>query len=106
GRRFLSSSALFCRPATAISHPTPSVAAATVARCGSKVIELLVTRELYRSNLPASVRVRLEVQLAPAAIGYVRVELGGGQIGVSEHFLNRPEIGPSLAEMRRRGVPE
>jgi hypothetical protein len=34
------------------------------------------------------VRVRLEVQLATAPIGYVRVELGGGEVGVAEHLLD------------------
>jgi hypothetical protein len=34
-------------------------------------------------------RVRLEIQLTPPAIGYVRVQLRSGEIGMSEHFLNR-----------------
>jgi hypothetical protein len=46
--------------------------------------------------LPARVRMRLEVQLTPSAIGYVRVELGGRQIGMPEHFLNRSQICASL----------
>src|SRR3954464_12499837 len=37
---FFSSSALFCRPAYAMSQPTPSVAIANVITCGSKVIHL------------------------------------------------------------------
>jgi hypothetical protein len=35
-------------------------------------------------------RVRLEIQLTPPAIGYVRVQLGRCEIGMSEHFLDRP----------------
>jgi hypothetical protein len=38
----------------------------------------------------------LEVQLATAAIGYVCIELGRCQIRVSEHFLNRAEIGAAF----------
>ena len=45
---------------------------------------------------PARVRMRLEVQLTPSAIGYVRVELGRREIGMSEHFLNRAQVGASL----------
>jgi hypothetical protein len=41
-------------------------------------------------------RVRLEIQLTPPAIGYVCVELRRGQIGMSEHFLNRPQVRTSL----------
>jgi hypothetical protein len=41
-------------------------------------------------------RVRVEIQLTPSAIGYVRVELGRCEIGMSEHFLNRPQVGASL----------
>jgi hypothetical protein len=58
------------------------------------------------SNLLAGVGVRLEVQLAAAAIGYVGVELGRCQIRVSKHFLNRPKIGAPLEQMRREGVAE
>ena len=50
--------------------------------------------------------VRLEVQLAPAAIGYVGVELGRCPIRVAEHFLNRPEIGAPFQQMGREGVAE
>ena len=44
--RFLRSSALFCRPAYAINQPTPSVAAASVATCGSKVMSYLFVASL------------------------------------------------------------
>src|SRR5581483_9857066 len=49
---------------------------------------------------------RSEVQLAATPIGYVRVELGGRQIGVPEHFLNRTEVGAALEEVGREGVPQ
>src|SRR5690349_14017371 len=58
------------------------------------------------SRLPAPVRVRLEVQLATAPIGYVGVELGRGEIGVSEHLLDRAEVRAALQQMRREGVPQ
>lgn len=55
---------------------------------------------------PAGVRVCLEIQLAAAAIGYVRVELRSREIGMAEHFLNTSEVGPALEEVRREGMPE
>src|SRR4051794_34502507 len=58
------------------------------------------------SNLPARVRMRLKVQLAPSPIGYVRVELRRRQVGVSKHFLNGPEVGAALEEMRRERVAQ
>src|SRR3954451_8656285 len=94
-RFFFSSSALFCRPAYAISQPTPRVAIANVITCGSKVIYLSLGRLL------ASVGVRSEGQLPSPTIGYVGVELGCGQIRVSKHFLNRSEIGAALEQVGR-----
>ena len=41
-------------------------------------------------------RMRLEVQLPPPAIGYVRVQLRRREIGMSEHLLNRSKVGASL----------
>src|SRR6266540_3210139 len=43
-RRFFSSRALFCRPATVISQPMPRVAAASVNTWGSNVIEIHLPR--------------------------------------------------------------
>src|SRR5579859_3752085 len=51
-------------------------------------------------------RVRLEVQLAPPAIGYVGVELRRGQIGMSEHFLHRTQVGASLEQVRCERVTQ
>src|SRR4029078_8892848 len=51
-------------------------------------------------------RVRLEIPLTPPAIGYVRVQLRGGEIGMSEHFLNCPQVGASLEQVRGERVPQ
>src|ERR1041385_3964821 len=51
-------------------------------------------------------RMRLEVQLAPSAIGYVRVQLRGRQIGMPEHLLHGPQVGASLQQVRREGVAQ
>jgi hypothetical protein len=51
-------------------------------------------------------RVRLEIQLTPPAIGYVRVQLRGGEIGMSKHFLNRPQVGASLEQVRGERVAQ
>ena len=49
---------------------------------------------------------RLEIQLATPSIGYVRIELGRGQIRVSEHFLNRSEVGAAFQQMRGERVAQ
>lgn len=51
-------------------------------------------------------RMRLEIQLAPPAIGYVRVQLCRGEIGMSEHFLNCPQVGTSLEQVSGERVAQ
>src|ERR687888_648503 len=51
-------------------------------------------------------RMRLVIQLPTSPIGYVCVELGGGEIRVAEHFLHRTEVGAALEQVRRERVPE
>ena len=46
------------------------------------------------------------IQLPTTAVGYVRVQLRRRQIGMSEHFLNRTEVGASLEEVGCEGVPQ
>ena len=55
---------------------------------------------------PPRVRMSLEVQLATSSIGYVRVQLGGGEIGMAEHFLNAAKVGAAFEEVRRKGVAQ
>ena len=38
--------------------------------------------------------------------GDVRVDLGGRQRGVAEHFLDAPQVGAAFQQVRRRGVPQ
>src|SRR6185437_6269357 len=56
--------------------------------------------------LAARMRVRLEIQLTPPAIGYVRVQLGRGEIGMSEHLLDRAQVGTSLEQVRGERVAQ
>ena len=51
-------------------------------------------------------RVRLEVQLAPPPVGYVRVELSRCQICMPEHLLHGAEIGAAFEEVRGERVAE
>jgi hypothetical protein len=51
-------------------------------------------------------RVRLEIQLTPPAIGYVRIQLRRRQIGMPEHFLDRAEIGASLEQVSGERVAQ
>jgi hypothetical protein len=94
-RRRRSSRAFLLRPAFTIRYPTPA------AERTSESVGFIIFR-----GAPPSVRVRLEIQLATAPIGYVRVQLRRGQVGMAEHLLNAPEVGASLEEMGRERVPE
>jgi len=94
-RRRRHSSALFCRPACVISHPAASVAITSIAMCRVSIAGLLLR-----------VGMRLEIQLAPPPIGYVGVQLGGREIGVSEHLLHGAQIGAALQQMRCERVPQ
>src|SRR5215216_4495054 len=48
----------------------------------------------------------LEEHFPPPSIRNVRVELGGREIGMSEHLLNASEVGSSLQQVGGEGVPE
>jgi len=52
------------------------------------------------------VGVRGEVQLAPAAVADVGVELGRREIGVAKHRLDASEICTALEQVGRERVPE
>src|SRR4051794_37673225 len=51
-------------------------------------------------------RMRVEIQLAAPAIGYVCVQLRGGEVRVAEHLLDCTEVGASLQQVRGEGVAE
>jgi hypothetical protein len=51
-------------------------------------------------------RMRLEVQLPTAPVGYVGIELGRCEVRVAEHLLNGTEVGSSLQEMSREGMSQ
>lgn len=48
----------------------------------------------------------LEVGLAAAAVGDVRVALGRAEVGVAEHLLDGAEVGAALEQMRGERVAE
>src|SRR5215210_3229769 len=50
--------------------------------------------------------VGLEVGLLELLAREVGVELGGGEIGVAEHLLDRAQIAAAGKQMRREGVPQ
>src|SRR5947208_10459800 len=50
--------------------------------------------------------VRLEVQLASPAIGYVRVQLRRREIGMAEHLLDGTQVGASLEQVGRERVAQ
>jgi hypothetical protein len=49
---------------------------------------------------------RFKVGLAPAPVGDVCVHLGGREIGVAEHLLDRAEVGAALEQMRCERVAQ
>src|SRR5829696_1785370 len=108
-RRFRHSSMLLCTPANIIRKPTPVVATNAAASCGSSVsiLRSVPRQAVYPSNsaLPR-MRVRLEIQLPAAPVGYVRVELRGGEVGMAEHLLDAAEVGAALEEVRGEAVAE
>jgi hypothetical protein len=53
-----------------------------------------------------TVRVRLVIQLAATPIGYVRVQLGGREVGVAEHLLHTAEVRAAFEEMGREGMAQ
>ena len=61
---------------------------------------------LARGAPPPGVRVRLEVEVAPPPVRDVRVQLGGGEVGVAEHLLHAAEVGAALEQVRREGVAQ
>ena len=48
----------------------------------------------------------LLVDLGEALLVHVRVDLGGGDVGVAEEFLDHTEVGPILEQVGGKGVPE
>ena len=52
-----------------------------------------------RNTPSARMGVAAEVDLASAAVGDVRVELGRAEIGVPEHLLDAAQIGASLEQV-------
>src|SRR5438552_1803415 len=58
------------------------------------------------SGLLASVGVRSKVQLTTPPIGYVRVQLGRGEVGVAEHLLNRAQVCAAFEQVRGERVAE
>ena len=45
------------------------------------------------------------IQSAQTLLDHVRIDLGRGDIDMAKHVLQRPEISPTLQQMRRKGVP-
>src|SRR4051812_22356392 len=43
-------------------------------------------------------RVAAEVDVAPPAVGDMRVQLGRAEVGVAEHLLNAAEVGAALEQ--------
>jgi hypothetical protein len=46
------------------------------------------------------------IERAQALLDHVRIDLGGGDIDVAKHVLQRPEIRPAFEQVRREGMPQ
>src|ERR1051325_7557170 len=84
----------------------PQVRITKSAMCGSRCMGSWFPVAGRLIAAPPGMRMRLEVQLPTPPIGYVRVQLGCGEIRMAEHFLHRPEVGASLQEMRGERVAQ
>src|SRR5207248_2995097 len=82
-----------------ISHAAPDARAIRSSTCGS-------SGKLFLRVSSTSVRVRLEIQLPTALVGYVGIELRRGEIGVPEHFLNRSQVCSSLEKVCGKRMAE
>ncbi len=51
-------------------------------------------------------RVRAEVGVLQALGGEVRVDLGGGEVGVAEHLLQRAQVAAAREQVRGKGVAQ
>jgi hypothetical protein len=51
-------------------------------------------------------RVCLEIGFPPTSIRNVGVQLGGREIGMTEHLLNTSEVGAALEQVRGERVPQ
>src|SRR6478672_6333877 len=71
----------------------------TVSTSGSSGISRRLTRQVRPW-------VGLEVGLLELLAGEVRVELGGREIGVPEHLLDRAEVAATGEQVRREGVTQ
>ena len=67
---------------------------------------LCVFEAVRKHRAGARMRVRLEVQLPAAPVGYVRVQLGRGEIGVPEHLLDAAQVGAALEQVGRERVAQ
>ncbi len=47
---------------------------------------------------------RLEVDVAPTPIRYMRIALGGAEVGMAEHLLNGAQVGAALEQVRGERV--
>src|SRR3954447_19077115 len=82
-----------------IARPTPVVVIRTPTRCGSFGIGLV-------SCSTARMWVRTEVRVTSARVRNMGVDLGGAEVCVAEHLLDRAQVSASLEEVRGEGMAE
>src|SRR5438132_5587906 len=63
-------------------------------------------RSRYGSALTLRVRMRREVELAPAPVAHVRVQLGCREVGMPEHLLHAAEVGAALEQVCGEGMAQ
>ena len=67
-----------------------------------KQSEILFQRKFRNSGAG----VKLTVHLLQTALVHMGVNLGRGDVGMAEHFLNYPQVGPMIQEVRGKGMPQ
>src|SRR5690242_19016062 len=75
---------------------------------GSGVIHPLHSLQLRARNVPPPLRVGVtaEIEVAPATVGNVGVQLGRAEVGVSEHLLDASQICSAFEQVGGEGVAQ
>ena len=89
-----------------LCEPRPHHQPRRARRQGHQEFDVRIDCNLFLRGSSARVRVRLEIQLPTAPIGYVGVELRRREIGMSEHFLNGSQVCSSLEQVGSERVPQ
>src|SRR4051812_46659756 len=88
------------------SLPHPPRARAAAALISADALRTARTVSAPPGGLARGARMRPEVDVLQALGRQVRVDLGGGNVGVAEHLLHRPQVATAGEQMRGERVAQ